>query len=95
MNIKWNTISNIMSTTHIFTENLFQFIYIYKKRFVMPWMFICSHYIQQFYDTVATAIIGRNHRQWLMTHLTAPLPQNKLSLLQQSATFIKITLKLN
>jgi len=52
-----------MSTTHIFTENLFQFIYIYKKRFVMPWMFICSHYIQQFYDTVATAIIGRNHRQ--------------------------------
>jgi len=35
-----------------------KFIYIYKKRLLMPWMFICSHYIQQFYDTVVTAIIA-------------------------------------
>ena len=59
----------------------------------MPWMFFYSYDRQQFYDTVVTVTLGWHHRQWLMTHLTAPLSQNKLSLLQRSATFIKNTLK--
>jgi hypothetical protein len=59
----------------------------------MPCMLFCSHYRQLFYDTVVTVTLGWHHRRWLMTHLTAPLSQNKLSLLQQSATFIKIALK--
>ena len=56
-------------------------------------MFICAHYRQLFYDAVVTVTLGWHHRRWLMKYVTAQESQNKLPLLQQSATFHNIALK--
>jgi len=56
-------------------------------------MFFCSHYRQLFYDTVVTATLGWHHRRWRMKYVTAQESQNKLLLLQQSATLRNVAFK--
>jgi len=53
-------------------------------------MFFCSHYRQLFYDTVVMVTLGWHHRRCLMKYVTAQESQNKLLLLQKSATLHNI-----
>jgi hypothetical protein len=94
MNIKSSHISSIMSKIHTNTKQFCSFIYIYKEPHLMPCNFFCSQYRQLCYDTVVTVTLCWHHRRWLMQYVTAPLSQNKLILLQQSATLNNIALQI-